>query len=371
MRYALHYPRFNLHPDKLFYIVAGLIVYVQPLYKLTMSYAHLNHYISPSSEEGLSDAWRRSLGRLGDYTAIIVRSLNLRPMNVSLYAQTTDHILVRISLPGEYLILRVAPEDDLAGYVHLMRMLSGHNLPSPKIIQRDLSRGLVPFAFTLETYVPGITADQLPDGPLLRGAARQAGRALRRMHRITAGGAGRPTPSGRWPQQTWHTVLRQIGRRLASAPSDVLIFSATERTAVAAILDNPILDCKHPMLIHGNFSPHTIRCTAGENVHLEAFIDPGFYVGGDGLYDLACGLSPSYPVAWREGLLEGYQSAGPLNPDEQQRLPILQLLANYWSACHRYIRAEPHEEAHAEAIRLIAELAAQAQSVEYKLQVAD
>ncbi|MEI7769330.1 MAG: phosphotransferase [Chloroflexales bacterium] len=321
------------------------------------NYAHLNHYISPSSEEGLSNAWHRSLGRLGDYTAIVVRSLNLRPITVSLYAQTAEHILVRLSMPGEHMILRVAPEDDLSAYVYMMRAMAGHNLPAPQIIQRDLSRALVPFAFTLESYVPGITADQLPEGPLLRGAGRQTGRALRRMHRITAAGAGRPLPSGRWPPQSWRSVLRQIGRRLAAPPADALVFGEAERSAITALLDSPHLDCQQPTLIHGNFGPQSARCTVGENVHLEAIIDPGVYVGGDGIYDLASGLSASYPAAWREGLLDGYQSVAPLTPDEQRRLPALRLLASYWGACRRYIRAEPHEEARAEAMRLIGELA--------------
>jgi Ser/Thr protein kinase RdoA (MazF antagonist) len=322
-----------------------------------MTYSHLNHYISPSSEEGLSDAWRRSLGRLGDYTAIVVRSLNLRPLGAALHAQTAEHILVRLTLASSHLILRVAPEDDLSAYVFAMRALAGHNLPAPKIIQRDLSRSLVPFAFTLESYVPGITADRLPDGPLLRGAGRQAGRALRRMHRIPVSGAGRPTPTGRWPQQGWRPVLRQIGRRLAAPPADTLVFGEAERAAIATLLDSPLLDCQQPSLIHGRFGPHAACCTSGENVHLEALIDIGYYVGGDGIYDLACGLSAAHPAAWREGLMDGYQSAGPLTEDERRRLPALRLLASYWSACRCYMRAEPHEAARAEAIRLIGELA--------------
>ncbi|NTV64052.1 MAG: aminoglycoside phosphotransferase family protein, partial [Oscillochloris sp.] len=276
-----------------------------------IDYSQLNHYISPSAESGLSDAWRRSLGRLGDYTAILVRSLNLRPLAVNLYAQTAEHILVRITTPGSHLILRVAPEDDLAGYVYMMRALAGRNLPAPKIIQRDLSRGLVPFAFTLESYVPGISADQLSSDPLLRGAGRQAGRALRRMHRIPVSSAGRPLPSGRWPQQTWPSVLRQIGRRRAAPPSDALLFGPTERECLAALLDSPLLDPPHLTLIHGQFGPHATRYTSGENVHLEAIVDPGRFVGGDGLYDLACGLLAAYPTAWREGLIDGYLSAAP------------------------------------------------------------
>jgi Ser/Thr protein kinase RdoA (MazF antagonist) len=321
-----------------------------------IDYSQLNHYISPSAEEGLSDAWRRSLGRLGDYTAILARSLNLRPLAVNLHAQTSEHILVRLSLPGSYLILRVAPEDDLAAYVYMLRALAGHNLPAPKIIQRDLSRGLVPFAFTLESYVPGVGADRLPAGPLLRGAGRQAGRALRRLHRIPVSSAGRPLPSGRWPQQNWRSVLRQIGRQLAPPPSDALLFGEGERAIVAALLDSPLLDCQQPALIHGRFGPQSARCTSSENVHLEAIVDPGYYVGGDGLYDLACGLSAAHPAAWREGLIDGYQSAGPLSEEERRRLPALQLLASYWGACRSYMRAEPHEAARAEAIRLIGDL---------------
>ncbi|EFO81582.1 hypothetical protein OSCT_0598 [Oscillochloris trichoides DG-6] len=319
------------------------------------SYAHLNHYISPSAEAGLSDAWRRSLGRLGDYSAILIRSLNLRPLEVSLHDQTEEHILVRIRLPGSYLILRVAPEDDLAAYVYQIRTLNGHNIPAPQIIQRDLSRSLVPFAFTLESYVPGVTAIELQSAPLLRGAGRQAGRALRRMHRIPVTSAGRPTASGRWTQQNWRTVLRQIGRRLAAPPADALIFGEREQRVVADLLDHPVLECQQPSLIHGRFSPRAVRCTSSGNVHVEALIDPGHYVGGDGLYDLACGLCAAYPEPWREGLLDGYQSAGPLNEAERRRLPLLQLLTNYWEACRLYMHAEPHEAARSEAIRLMEE----------------
>ncbi|WP_129626037.1 aminoglycoside phosphotransferase family protein [Candidatus Oscillochloris fontis] len=322
------------------------------------TYAHLNHYISPSAEAGLSDAWRRSLGRLGDYSAILIRSLNLRPLDVSLYTQTEDHILVRISLPSSYLILRVAPEDDLAAYVYQIRALSGHNIPAPKIIQRDLSRSLVPFAFTLESYVPGVHAEEIHNPPLLRGAGRQAGRALRRMHCIPVTSAGRPTASGRWPQQNWRVVLRQIGRRIAAPPADALIFSSHEQRIITNLLDSPMLECQQPMLIHGRFSPRSVRCTSSGNVHLEALIDPGHYIGGDGLYDLACGLCAAHPEAWREGLLDGYQSAGPLSEAERRRLPLLQLLANYWEACRRYMYAEPHEAARTEALRLMEELVA-------------
>lgn len=317
-----------------------------------MDYAHLNHYIPPVAE-GVSDAWRRTLGRLGDYTSLVVRTMNVRPLAVELYAQTDKHLLVRISTPVEHLILRVAPEDDLAAYVAFVRTLNGQQLPAARLIQRDLSRTLVPFAYALESFVPGVPATVLGHDHLLRGAGRQAGRALRRMHRVSSPGVGRPNPAGRWPQQTWVAVLRQIGAQLAPPPVDALIFGEAERGAVAALVGDPRLQVTQPVLIHGAFGPAAVRCTAGNHVHLEGLVEPGRWVGGDGLFDLACGLCALHPQAWREGLLEGYVAAGPLSPAEQARLPLLRLLASYWLACFAYMRAEPYEAARDEVLHAL------------------
>jgi Ser/Thr protein kinase RdoA (MazF antagonist) len=320
-----------------------------------MDYNNLNHYLPPVAE-GVSDAWRRALGRLGDYTAIVVRAANLRPLAAVLYDQTPQHLLVRLSTANEHLILRIAPEDDLAAHVYFTRTLSGQQLPSTRVIQRDLSRALVPFAYTLEAFVPGVTAAMLSEPHLLRGAGRQAGRVLRRMHRVSAPGAGRPNSGGRWPHRRWRVVLGQIGAWVAPPPADAMVFGEAERAAVAALLADPRLDVAHPTLIHGNFGPASARCTAGPHVHLEALVEPGRYVGGDGLFDLACGLCPAYPAPWREGLLDGYCAGGPLSEAERERLPLLRLLATYWIACRRYLRAEPHEEAREEALKLLGEL---------------
>jgi Ser/Thr protein kinase RdoA (MazF antagonist) len=319
-----------------------------------MTYAHLNHYVPPVAE-GVSDAWQRAMGRLGDYTALVVRAANLRPEAAVLYAQTDKHLLVRLSLPGEHLILRVAPEDDLAAHVCFTRTMSGQHLPSPRIIQRDLSRTMVPFAYTLESFVPGQPATALGEPHLLRGAGRQAGRALRRMHRISSPGSGRPNPAGRWPQQRWSLVLRQISAQLAPPPADALLFGEAERATVATLLADPAMEVTQPVLIHGAFGPSAARCTAGVHVHLEALVEPGRWVGGDGLFDLACGLCALHPQPWREGLLDGYCAAGPLTPVEQERLPRLRLLANFWLACHAYARAEPYEAARDEALRMLGE----------------
>ncbi|MFV9506275.1 MAG: phosphotransferase [Oscillochloridaceae bacterium umkhey_bin13] len=319
------------------------------------AFTHLNHYVPPVAD-GLSDAWRRVLARLGDDTATVVQIVGLRPVAVRLHAQTERHILIRITTLNEHLILRVAPEDDLAAHVFFLRTAGGQGLPVPRLIQRDLARTMVPFAYTLEAYVPGVGADQLTETHLLRGAGRQAGRALRRMHRVRAPGAGRPNPNGRWPSQGWLAALNRIGNYLAPPPTDAVLFDETIQARIACVLSDPRLYMSVPQLIHGDFGPHAVCCTAGSHVNLEALVEPGICVGGDGLFDLACGLCAIYPEPWREGLLDGYTSAGPLSDEEQIRLPLLRLLTSYWLACRRYSLGLPHEAARHEALERLATL---------------
>ncbi|NJN19698.1 MAG: hypothetical protein HC822_27385 [Oscillochloris sp.] len=126
---------------------------------------------------------------------------------------------------------------------------------------------------------------------------------------------------------------------------------------MAAILSGPAVACRKPVLIHGAFGPQAVRCTTGEHIHLEALVNPGIIVGGDGLYDFACATRPCLTEPWREGFSEGYLTAGTLTPEEEVRLPALRLLSCYWNACYNYMRAVDHEPDQAEARRLLHELA--------------
>lgn len=318
-----------------------------------MNYAHLNHDLT-SAEDSYSDAWRRVLGRLGDYAMIIVRALNLRPDAVTLFAQTATHLLLRITTRGTHVILRIAPEVDLTGEVFFGRAMETQRLPAARIIQHDLTCATVPFAYTLESYVCGISAADIEAPHLLRAAARQAGRTLRRMHRVSAPGWGRPGPRGRWATSDWRAVLARLHTTLAPAPFDAMVFDDNARLAIAGLLEHPALVPAQPVLTHGAPGPQAVRCTIGEHVQLEALVDPGASVGGDGLFDLAWGLDPAYPAEWRAGLLEGYVALAPLSAAERERLQFLQTLTAYWQACARYARALPYEAARDQVLALLA-----------------
>lgn len=318
-----------------------------------MRYKDLNRYDITPDDERYSTAWRRVLARLGDYTAIIVQSLNMRPSDVELLAQTRDHVLVRISTPGEHYVLRIAPEGHLAREVYFGRALAAQHLPATRIIFHDLSCTLVPFNYTLESYIGGIAASQLEQSHLLRAVARQLGHTLRRVHRIKAPGWGAPDAAGRWLTADWAAALIRLQTALAPEPADRLVFGAEEQTAIVALREYLVPMCQTPYLIHGAVGPHMARCTVGDHVQLAALIDPGPIIGGDGLLDLALGTDPAYPEPWRNGLIEGYVATMPLNASEKERLRLMQTLIWYWQACWHYMRAEPYQATRDQALALL------------------
>jgi fructosamine-3-kinase len=306
-------------------------------------FSHLNHDLSPMAAHGLSDAWQRTLARLGSYTALIVQTLNLRPTAAAIHQQTDRHLLVRLTIPQEHVILRISPEADLGAYVYLLRACAGHSIPAARLIHRDLSRGVVPFAYVVESYVPGRPADQIDAGSALWAAARQAGRLLRRIHRISTPSAGRPNEIGRWPQQEWPAALQRIAVRQRLEPTDSILFNAAERAMLARISSRPELHQVPITLLHGDFGPQAVRCTSGEHVHVEAIAGSGDEIAGDPMFDLALATRPSYRRDWYDGVLDGYLAGTKLSEAEQRRLELYQPLVNSWSACQRYQFGLPHE----------------------------
>ena len=297
-------------------------------------FAHLNSCdVQPgvaderAAEPSASTARRRVLGRLGEYASIIVGPLNLRPTAATLLAEDGERVEVRISTAGSHVVLVIALEGDLAAEVFFLRTLAAAHLPIARLIAHDLSCTSVQFTYAVESYVSGVPLERLEDGPLMRVAARQIGYTLRRAHQFDAPGFGRPTPSGRWPSQTWADTLDGwLARRDVCTLAEQALGQAGIAALRAATIDHLALAWERPRLIHGAVEPARAIVTVGDSVQLEALSRPGEIVGGDPLFDLAHGLLPRHPAAFRQGLIEGYTARGPLDRDAEQRLRRLGLL---------------------------------------------
>lgn len=272
-----------------------------------------------------SEARRRLLARLGDYAALIVGPLNMRPRAATLHAADDARVEVRVSTAARHILLVIAPEGDLAAEVYWLRALAAANLPIPQLIAHDLSCGVVPFTYAIESYAGGAPLDWLEDGPRMRVVARQIGRTLRRAHQTAAAGFGRPIASGRWPARSWAAALHAwLGDVWARA--DELLGAELAAALRAATVEHPALACDRPQVLHGAVEPARALVTVGEAAQVEALTRPGDMVGGDPLFDLAHALLPRHPAAFRQGLREGYTAIGPLALEQEHRLRRLGLL---------------------------------------------
>src|SRR5262245_25621913 len=122
----------------------------------------------PADDPHCSDARRRIQARLGEYAALIVAPLNLRPTAAMLLAASDERIEVRVSTPGAHIVLAIAPDGDMAAEVFFLRMLADKFLPVPRLIAHDLACTLAPFTYTIESYAGGMPLDRLDDGQIGR-----------------------------------------------------------------------------------------------------------------------------------------------------------------------------------------------------------
>ena len=287
----------------------------------------LNRHDIDPEDRSYSDVRRRVLGRLGEYASLAISPLNLRPTAAALLREDDQRVELRISTPSSHVVLVIATDGDLAPGVFWLRALAALNLPIPRLIAHDLSLATLPFAYALESYIGGSPLDWLEDGPRMRVLARQAGRTLRRSHQAAAPGYGRPALSGRWPIAPWIEVLGGwLARRETLDRAEQVLGLECAVALIDATLDHPALACARPSVIHGAVEPARVIVTVGDTMQLEALTRPGELVGGDPLFDLAHGLLPRHPAAFRQGLLEGYNESGPIDAEQEGRLRRLGLL---------------------------------------------
>lgn len=319
---------------------------------------HLSQPDLPRDDPLISEALRRLMGRLGEFTEILAQPLKLRATSASLMSFDSERVEVRINASDAGVVLVIAPDGDLAPEAFFLRALAQRNLPARRIITTDLTRTTVPFTYLIESHIGGTLLSADVPAAELTTVARQIGRALWRVHQLPAPGFGWPTIHERWVARSWRdALLRWLGRDQIIDRARALLGAERAEYLWAATRDHAELHLPEARVLHGAVMPECAIVTSAEGViRMEALTRPGPLVAGDPLFDLALGTQPTYPTAFRRGLLDGYVAAGgPLSRAQERRLRRLRLLV--WAAEQIHdAEAEDREELCTALDRLLADV---------------
>jgi aminoglycoside phosphotransferase (APT) family kinase protein len=225
-------------------------------------------------------------------------------------------------------VVVVGPDADIAGEIFWIRRLSANATPAARLIRADVSGSLAPFSYIIFAHTGGIPLAAIEDPTLIKVAARAVGRTMRRIHQIPAPAFGRPSPADRWPLHGWQEVLR-VWLEQSSALQYAADWLGPPLLAdvLAQTLEHADIVCVEPRMIHGAIGPQRVLVSTGESIQLEVISRPGALIAGDPLLDVAQALLPTQTPAFRQGFLEGYAAAGPLDPAQRQKLRRLGIVA--------------------------------------------
>ena len=280
-----------------------------------------------SHEEPNVTPWQLAiLNRLRDYVALVIQPFKLRVRTIVIQQVLPQRIEIRVSGTSVVTIV-FAPSEQLAGEVAFLRTCALKQLPVPRIIHADISYNILPVGFVVYNHITGTAVSDVADATLQRMAARQVGRTLRVMHTLPMHGWGWPTPLQKWPMHDWRSVLQQWFRETT------MIDQLNTATAAPVLTDfwqkiiqDDIMKNIEPVCIHGDLQMEHVYVTVHSHIQLEGVVRPGLIVAGDPMFDLAATMRTATPLAFRQGIIEGYTATVPLRPDEVVRIKRLSII---------------------------------------------
>lgn len=273
-----------------------------------------------------SEFTRPILNRLRDFISVAIATLKLYPNTILLHHVTADRIEVRV-IGLSTVIVAFAPVEQLVPEVYLIKMAATKHLPLPHLLKHDVSFTSLPVAYSVYSYIAGVSLHTVEDEVMQRVAAKLVGRTIRSLHLISAHGLGAPQVSGKWSSRAWHAVVQQwlaeqgyyerllelLGPRLLGQLLDYTTKHASLQQFESSVLFGGIERQSVMVLVHGN-------------IQVEGLIRPGRIVAGDAMFDVASSMRASLGAGFRQGFIDGYTMHAPLVSDEVLRIKRYALL---------------------------------------------
>ena len=302
-------------------------------------HTHVLNQKSIRKQPGLSERQYTLFEHLGTYIHTILRHYDIHPTRLERLGYGTKSAVVAV-YHDEPWVLKISAQEDLESETFFLENAHLHNIPVPRILMSDFTRKIIPFDFIFLSFVHGQPPHVFRKDARLR-AGIIFGKYLARIHRIHVDGVGNiRSHVFAHPQHAWRYLLRTSLRR----KFDALISPPTSLQQsfffVSHLLSDHLLTSFTPRLLHGDAggNNYLIHRDTRNRVYKITFIDPGTWVGGDPMQDLAfTQISWNYP-GFAEGVLRGYKRVHKLTQQEQSRFETLRLFNQYWACLVSFSR---------------------------------
>lgn len=272
---------------------------------------------------------------LADYFETLVKHYDLGIVSANQMHSGTMSAVVELATAQRHIVIKISAREDLESEAFFLETARLHGIDAPAVIKADFTKSIIPFDYMFLKYIEGVTPEKLT-AEQAQQSGYMFGENLARVHEVHADGVG-SIRKNRYnvALQDWQKLLQNSLEQkwkgvYAKHPSS---FPERHHHIVQKLLETSALHDFSPRLLHGDVggNNYLTHIDAKNNVERVYFIDPGTWVGGDPMQDLAFSqISWNYP-GFSEGVIKGYMKRHPLSPSEQQRFDILKVYNQFWA----------------------------------------
>lgn len=302
-----------------------------------MKFDSLNHNVRilfPNQTEGFYNLREN----LGAYFLQIAEKYLLIPEKIKLIDGGINSVLIKFKNKHSSYLLKITANKDATSEIFFYRALSANNLPVPKIINFNLTEGLIPYQFFIMEEVEGVQSFQghTNDKTAISGGYLYA-KELKKVHNIAVNGFGKPLDieGENWSQKSWLGALKSFFDENAGYQNVKNLFTSEQLKAIYRLtILNQKLEILKPCLLHGDIPNSLMQIKP--TIKFLAFIDPSGIIGGDYLYDVSSvyhiNEKGEIGVGFMKGFEKGCAETHPMNDQEIYRFHCLRLFHLFWKS---------------------------------------
>lgn len=307
-------------------------------------FSHLNQTGLRHSYPSLSPDQYTLFRSLGVFFARLATAHGLSVRRVRKLGHGTISAVLLVETDTEKFVMKISVRDDLVSEAFFLQRAASVT-SVPRVLLADFSRQIIPYDYLFLSFVLGSLPHNLTLDVRRRGGEK-LGAALARIHTLPAKGVG-TIVHDRFSYRTsvWQQLLiASLRSTWRTVHTREKAFLPRYQKQVENILRSPVLKKFSPRILHGDVGGNNYLVEVHQNPRVSSpkpssrwrvkkahFIDPGTWVGGDPMQDVAFSQISWNYAGFSEGFWKGYVREHPLSDVEQERLRILRIYNQYWA----------------------------------------